>query len=528
MPTANSRNIALGILLGIFVGAVSMLTMTWLSWHVKSRDLDTHLDSYTSQALIHTQSAVAEITRTLTKLSADSFNACSPRHIIAMRKAMFDIDAVREIGYFDRDDVLQCTTWGAVDQHIRARRSESPIQDGEPAVTPLRTQLLGIDQVVAIRYGNYNALINARELLNIPVKGGVHLALARKDGLLIENSVLKSSQGAPIALNPTRLGDLRKDYLIVTRALGDWTAIAAFPRHIVNGQVRAEAKWILPIGALIACALAILFVRFSNKTPSPKEELRAAIRTKNVMLHYQPIIDLRTGRCLGAEALVRWKRSNGEMVQPDIFIPMAEDNGMIEDLTEHAIESAVRDLEPLLSSDRSFHVSLNISADDLKSGRMLATLARALENTAIEARQIWLEATERGFINIDEARRTLAAAKEQGYVIAIDDFGTGYSSLQYLQTLPVDILKIDKSFVGMIGKSDTPLIEHIIGMARSLELHIVAEGVEEGWQENYLIENGVDLVQGWRYSKALPLKDFMSFHHDFPRHRARRERSPEN
>jgi sensor c-di-GMP phosphodiesterase-like protein len=150
---------------------------------------------------------------------------------------------------------------------------------------------------------------------------------------------------------------------------------------------------------------------------------------------------------------------------------------------------------------------------DIKTGRVLDVLQAKLENTGIANRQIWLEATERGFMDMQAARATIDKARAQGFWVAIDDFGTGYSSLSYLQKLPLDALKIDKSFIDTIGTDSVSsnVTPHIIDMAKTLQLNIVAEGIETQEQADYLLAREVEYGQGWLYSKALPAADFMQF-----------------
>jgi sensor c-di-GMP phosphodiesterase-like protein len=164
-------------------------------------------------------------------------------------------------------------------------------------------------------------------------------------------------------------------------------------------------------------------------------------------------------------------------------------------------------------ADRSLHIAINVSAADITTGRVLGVIAVALERTNIRPQQIWLEATERGFIDVESAKTTIARARQLGYMVAIDDFGTGFSSLQYLQGLPIDVLKIDKSFVDTIGKNVATgsVISHIIDMARELNLQMVAEGVETEIQASYLLAHRVEFAQGWLYSKPLPAEEFIDF-----------------
>jgi sensor c-di-GMP phosphodiesterase-like protein len=264
-----------------------------------------------------------------------------------------------------------------------------------------------------------------------------------------------------------------------------------------------------------------LVVWLSRRRLSPLGELSIAVQRREFIVHYQPLIELKTGICVGAEALVRWRRPDGQMVRPDLFIPLAEENGLIEEITDQVIYATIAELKTVLLADRSLHIAVNLAADDIKSGRILPVIQAVLENTGILTQQIWLEATERGFMDVKSARATIEEARRRGHSVAIDDFGTGYSSLQYLQELPLDALKIDKSFIDTIGtdSATSSITPHIIDIAKSLDLYIVAEGIERQEQADYLIERGVQYGQGWLFSKALPAAEFIALNNNRKRRR---------
>jgi sensor c-di-GMP phosphodiesterase-like protein len=187
---------------------------------------------------------------------------------------------------------------------------------------------------------------------------------------------------------------------------------------------------------------------------------------------------------------------------------------MIGQITELVIGNVIASMKTALVEHRDMHIAINLSPEDVESGHFLTVVSDALKQTGVETSQIWLEVTERGFIHADIARATLTKARVAGHVIAIDDFGTGYSSLSLLESLPVSVLKIDKSFVDAIGQNAaTSLVTpHIIEMAHSLKLKMVAEGIETVEQEAILVQSGVQYGQGWLYSKALPFDEFMAFY----------------
>jgi len=297
------------------------------------------------------------------------------------------------------------------------------------------------------------------------------------------------------------------------RAADGWTVVARQPRLTFREHMRNAEFVFVTAGLLLAGFFACFIIWLLRRRLSPRSELALAVSNREFIAHYQPIIALATGCCIGAEALVRWRRPDGALVRPDLFIPLAEDTGLVQPITDQVVEAVVADLGGLLRADRRLHIAINLGAADISSGRILPVLVRTLEGTGIEPQQIWLEATERGFVDIEGARRTLAELRRRGHMTAIDDFGTGYSGLKYLQRLPVDALKIDKSFIDAVD-TEAPtshVTEHIIQLARELKLRIVAEGVESETQAAYLRQRGVDFAQGWLFSRALPAEDFIAF-----------------
>ena len=258
--------------------------------------------------------------------------------------------------------------------------------------------------------------------------------------------------------------------------------------------------------------LAWFIIRVFRSRLSLDGELKQAIRHDEISVVYQPIVDLETRQCVGAEALARW-RMHGSSVSPEVFVAAAEQSGLIQALTDRVLDRTLRELGEFLRSHREFYVSVNVSAADLTSRRFLDVLVPRVASARIQASQIRIEATERGFIDADAARIVLQGFRDAGHPIYIDDFGTGYSSLSYLQTLPVDALKIDKSFVDTIGYEavSSSVAPHIIEMARTLGLGVVAEGVEREEQAQYLLGRGARFGQGWLFSRALGADALIDF-----------------
>lgn len=222
-------------------------------------------------------------------------------------------------------------------------------------------------------------------------------------------------------------------------------------------------------------------------------------------------MDIRTNQCIGAEALLRWPGVNGPVMSPAEFIPLAEQEGLIAQVTDYVVARVFTDLGHFLEKHPQLSVSINLSASDFHSSRLIALISDKAREYRVRAQQIKIEVTERGFIDVPKTTPVIQAFRQAGYEVAIDDFGTGYSNLHNLYSLNVDILKIDKSFVDSLTTNSTShlIAEHIIEMAQSLRLKIIAEGVETAEQVTWLLKRGVQFCQGWYFAKAMPPQAFI-------------------
>jgi diguanylate cyclase (GGDEF)-like protein/PAS domain S-box-containing protein len=241
-----------------------------------------------------------------------------------------------------------------------------------------------------------------------------------------------------------------------------------------------------------------------------ENDLRRALERDELTLDYQPIVALRDRSIVGVEALVRWDHPERGRIPPLDFIPIAEENGLIEPIGRWVLERACRqaaywyatrpDAPPL-------SVAVNLSAVQFEHHQLVATVGRALQGSSLDPSLLQLEITESVVMEaVDEISDTLAALKEIGVRLVLDDFGTGYSSLGYLTRLPLDVLKIDRSFVGglVTDDRDATITEAIIVMSHALSLEVVAEGAETEQQVTELARLRCDLVQGYRFSRPVP------------------------
>lgn len=245
-----------------------------------------------------------------------------------------------------------------------------------------------------------------------------------------------------------------------------------------------------------------------------ESRLRGALERDELLLHYQPIMDMASGRPVGVEALLRWQREDGRLMQPAEFIPMAEETGLIVPAGRWVLEQACSQVRKWQRCGQELSLAVNLSARQFAEKGLADQIRRALELSKLPATSLHLEITESIIMaHADDAAVILQELKDLGVIIAIDDFGTGYSSLAYLRQFPIDLLKIDRSFIQDVTEHpDSAAIVHgIINLARTLRLKTVAEGVETEEQHEFLVEAGCNLAQGFLFSHPLPPDELASW-----------------
>jgi EAL domain-containing protein (putative c-di-GMP-specific phosphodiesterase class I) len=241
-----------------------------------------------------------------------------------------------------------------------------------------------------------------------------------------------------------------------------------------------------------------------------ENELRAALGRGELRVVYQPIVNLASGDTVGTEALLRWDHPALGAVSPAMFIPIAEETGLIMAIGDFALEQACRQAAAWRDQGLSVHVAVNVSGQQITDSHFAASVARVLSTTALPSELLCLELTES--VLMSDATRTidsLTELKALGVTLSVDDFGTGYSSLAYLQQFPVDELKIDRAFINdlTIRPDQRTLVSAMVAMGKALGLRIVAEGVETTAQLETLRELGCDLAQGYLFATPQAPRD---------------------
>jgi len=245
---------------------------------------------------------------------------------------------------------------------------------------------------------------------------------------------------------------------------------------------------------------------------SLENNLRHALAHDELELYYQPLVDAGDSKLIGVEALLRWHHPELGLLHPAQFIPLAEETGMIVPIGEWVLRSACTQAQAWLKQGHApLRMAVNLSARQFRQADLAGSVRKILDETGFDAHSLELEVTESTLMqNLDENIMTLKELKSMGIGIAVDDFGTGYSSLNYLKRLPIDTLKIDRSFVNdvIVNRDDAAIVNAIISLARSLALRVVAEGVENQEQQAFLEDHHCDEMQGYHFSHPLPADQF--------------------
>jgi diguanylate cyclase (GGDEF)-like protein len=248
-----------------------------------------------------------------------------------------------------------------------------------------------------------------------------------------------------------------------------------------------------------------------------EKDLRVALEQRQLSLHYQPMYDLQSGKLVKFESLLRWKHPEKGFISPAEFIPLAEESGMIVTLGAWVLEEACRQAKAWVDLGLPYKVSVNVSLLQFSHPNFVLAVLNAVKETGLLPTYLELEITESVLMSQPtEVNKILMRLKDEGIQLAMDDFGTGYSSLAYLRDLPIDTVKIDKSFVQKLDAQNTEpfsraLVETIVGLAKHLDLEVVAEGVETAEQVEMLKQLGCNIGQGYYFSKPIPPNDLERF-----------------
>ncbi len=511
----NSIRIGVAIAVGAVSIAAPILISLELAWRESVSYEKGRVAGYARDAVRRADEVGDQLQIAYRQLSDSRLSPCSVKEVDLMRRLDVASTYLQAIGRISGNNLL-CSSLGTTE----------PIPLGPPTLVTesgsqnrlyARLPLTGGSPITLVTKGSFAFLLNADLPLDTATEGpGVSLGLfvpSQPDKPMVAGEGHVRPEWCRTIPKGSAVTFIDSGYVVsVARsAQGDIASVAAAPQTYVTRKVRHFAVTFVPIGVLCGLALAWAVVVISRAQLSLPSLLRVAAKRREFFVEYQPIVDLESGRWVGAEALVRWQR--GALVAgPESFIPAAEQSGIVTSITACVADIVAADMPCLLKLDPTFCVSMNLSAGDLRNQATLNLLSRVLQTSAAAPGNLQVEVTESGFLQGPQATELCRKVRALGVTLAIDDFGTGYSSLARLEVLAPDVLKIDKSFVDTIGTdcATSHVVPHIIEIGHSLRLKLVAEGVETPEQAEFLRLRGVHYAQGWHFGKPMRLRRFQA------------------
>ncbi|HEY4664163.1 MAG TPA: EAL domain-containing protein, partial [Comamonas sp.] len=408
------RVVPLAVLLTLLGIAAPLLICISLAHKWALADEEQRLQKLAQLALQRAELAFADARGVLQQLNTLDVEPCSLTHVGLMRRLALMSSGIDDISFYQGDQ-LACTTTGPVATAVARGRAELTTADGiglSLNIVPKGRYGVSMVSMVGMAQGHYKLFIRPMRFADVLAEPDVHLAITLSDGRLLGS--LRSELPEHVLTNIA--SGISEQSLLHAVAHNDFLrATAAKLRPSWLELLRRE----MPLLVLLACAITALVVALVVWGLGQKYSLLGALKLalvrNELLVYYQPLIELSTGRCVGAEALLRWRRADGRMVRPDLFVELAEAHGMIFSLTDQVIAAVVREMRDVLVSNRDLHIAINLCAEDISSGRVLDVLEQSLKGSGIAPQQIWLEATERGLLDTEAARHTIARARERGY-----------------------------------------------------------------------------------------------------------------
>jgi sensor c-di-GMP phosphodiesterase-like protein len=462
------------------------------------------------RAIARAEWRIGQSISALAAIGKGGLSSCDDVDLLAIRRALIATTPLKEIALKDEAGNLKCQELTGV---TRSRALSRDLGTADDRV------LLGVVRQIDL---NERALRITWRRAGDPLQLVAHIPA---DVFLPDGSSgraasdpavrLMLSEGTLIAVPGDRLDATQDSDAIQAQnqstrypllASASVSRAAAFGEH---AGLRGIGQLIGGMFALLTFALAILIPWRARSNPIV--EMERALEANEFVPYYQPIVDLRNGTIVGAEVLMRWRKSNGTVVPPAVFIPLAESSGLIMDMTRAIMRAARDEFAAVLGPRPGIKVGFNLTANHFKNEAVVEEVRDTFAGSPIRFSQVTLEVTEREPLeDLDMARHVIAALQELGCSVAIDDVGTGHGGLSYLLKLGANCIKIDKMFIDAIGteRYSTPIIETLVELANRMRMEILAEGVENVDQVKYLRDSGIFLAQGYAFAPPLPGRQF--------------------
>jgi sensor c-di-GMP phosphodiesterase-like protein len=470
------------------------------------------LQELNETALRRSEAAIDLGIRTLDDLVARAPIGCGNDALQAMRLHIYQHSSVKDIRIADHEGSVRCSAYPETlefDKTWTSRAQMLPARDKDVRLFRVE-QFFGIALGVMKDLNEHTSLvailpINASLFDLMPAELRSHsrvaLELANEQEIAhYSSTAIHEAEGIVAVEKASEPYPLHTEIDVDARAYEHWHGESYVP--------------IMVLGIVLGLAFGGLLAHAVARPKSPTAEMDRALAAGEFKPYLQPIFHLETGAITGCEALVRWVQCDGTVVPPARFIQLAESSGRIEPMTWQMITATLKELHALLSHDKSFRVSFNVTPHHLVSETFVDELRRIVADAGVSPRQIVLEVTEREELaDLAQAAEIIAALREHGFKVAIDDVGIGHSGLSQVQRLGANTMKIDKFFVDSVTRDTTAtaVIHMLVRLATELKMSVVAEGIETQEQVSALLACGIAEGQGYVTSPPLPVSDFITF-----------------
>lgn len=502
-----TRRKLVGAVAGVLLAGVPAAFVTRALDGYVERQIREEVGAGARRALAHAERRIDQAIDGLASLSGVAGTDCREIDVHALNRIVVTTTPVKEIGVLGPDGTARCAELGLAAHSWLLSREVAAASTGVrlAVVRPLDAR----DRVLRVRARPAEGALGIAAFLpadmfmrDEPTRPGAGQAEVRV--MLNEGTVVAGSDHR--APWPQSLED--RVTVMVESERYPLVAVASAPR----AALAAGHSELTTIGTLGSAAIALLMLALGILLPwrdrnNPIGEMERAIARNEFVPYFQPIVDLQSGKVVGAEVLVRWRKPDGEVVPPARFIPLAETSGLILEITRALMRAARDELGPALARRPATRIAFNLTAQHFANETIVADVRAVFDGSAIALSQLAFEVTERERLDdLATARRVIAALQGLGCRVAIDDVGIGHGGLSYMLKLGVDFIKIDKMFVDAISteRYTTTMIDTLVDLAQNMRMDIIAEGVETFEQIAYLRDHGIRMAQGYVFAPPLP------------------------
>ena len=454
-------------------------------------------------------SASAEAVSVLVKIDSTSYGSCSPAEISFFRGLIFKSRFLKDAGHMYVRSIDCSSMLGQLREPMSVAEPDYTSAAGTHIFRTLPELATGGAGISGAQLGNAYVVFSPW-VFSDPGNTESHFTVTVRDKNMSRSGFISGGRpGLPAAVFTQDGQGSISGVLYATRCSKHFpTCTTAYdPIVQIVAQERPAEVVDSGLGGLGGLVFCMLWSVRRERNRSMERQLGRAIKKDSFRMVYQPLVAIATGKVVGAEALIRWNDEEGKAVSPDVFIALAEELGIIREITRLVVRHVLEDLGETLQRYPAFCLSINVSAADLHDPAFSSTLATSVRDAGVPTSSLAIEVTERSMANSAPIAEALRELRGAGFSVHLDDFGTGYSSLACLQELEIDAVKIDRAFIRAIGTGSLAqgLLQQILGIAEYLNLEVILEGVETREQADYFVATGKALVgQGWYFGRPGP------------------------